>query len=391
MKKPILRLLLCVFITLLALGLRSYAAIHLNVDYDEPVYLGAALRYSNFIRDGQYTLLAWDEKVYEHPALYKIVYSTALLSQPRLEKLYDKDLTRLTPIASAPARDWNMVGRWVSVFFGTAAVTVLTLVNPLAGLLLGIHSLSIKYTSEVYLEALPLLTSLLSLLAYQRWFSQVRENLVSPKKGIIWLALSAFFLGMTAAGKYIYCVVGLAITIHFLIAIARKQIPARYLTLLIGWGVVAIAMFFVFDPYLWPHPTSRLIKTLTFHYRYQESEFVQNFHYPFWQPFRWLSNFFAYYNPNPASAFPFQMDPVIFVLALIGLPRLLQRRPIFFIWLITGIVILLVWSTKWPQYTLIVIIPFCVAAAEGMFTILSLLRKTWRVQKTGSGGVPGGY
>jgi hypothetical protein len=143
----------------LAAGLRLFAAGRLAVDYDEPVYLRDAVDYARFMRTGDFKMLAWSETTYEHPPLYKILYGVVLLAQQPLDRLPDKDLPRLAPIASAAAGPWNIAARQLSVVWGALAVLALALVSPLAGLFLGIDTLSVKYTSEVYLEALPLFTS----------------------------------------------------------------------------------------------------------------------------------------------------------------------------------------------------------------------------------------
>jgi hypothetical protein len=92
--------------------------------------------------------------------------------------------------------------------WGTLAVLALAVINPLAGFFLGIDTLSVKYTSEVYLEALPLLTSLLCGLTYVRWVDRAHEPRTSGQPPVLWLIPSALFLGMTAASKYVYGVVG---------------------------------------------------------------------------------------------------------------------------------------------------------------------------------------
>ena len=134
--------------------------------------------------------------------------------------------------------------------------------------------------------------------------------------------LSAVFLGMTAAGKYVHAVVGIAILFHFLLAVLRKELPRRLLLHMLGWGALSLVMFFVFDPYLWPHPIARLMKSVLFHQDFQDSRLVQMYSYPFWQPLRWLSAFSSYYDLGPASAFLVNIDTFIFVAAIVGLPRL---------------------------------------------------------------------
>jgi hypothetical protein len=368
-------LIIILLIGLFAGFVRVYAAQRLDVDYDEPVYLGAAVEYANDIRQGEYNMLAWSENTFEHPALYKILYGVALLTQRPLEKFHISDLPRLAPIRSTEAREWAMSGRYLSAFLAGLAALALAAINPVGGLLLAINSLGVKYTSQVYLEALPLLTSLLSALAYLRWFRLVSRDRDYGFRSLIWLAASAIFLGMTAAGKYVYCVVGFAIVLHTAIAILQKQIPGRLAFHLLGWGVLSILMFFVFDPYLWPHPFSRLMKTLVFHVGFQESNIVKAYHYPWYQPLQWLWAFSALNELRPPTAFLFRIDQVLCILAIIGLPRLFRRNRFFFYWLVIGLLFLLIWTTKWPQYTLIILVPYCVSASDGVYTIVDWTRQ----------------
>ena len=191
MPKRTFYFLAVILVTLLALGVRLYAATRLDVDYDEPVYLRAAVSYADSMRAGDFKMLAWSEDTYEHPALYKILYGVVLLTQQPLGRLPEKDLPRLAPIATTAAGRWNIALRQLSVFLGTLAVLALALLNPLAGFFLAASTLSVKYTSEVYLEALPLLSSLLCALAYRRWFDSVSREPASARKQVLWLGLSA--------------------------------------------------------------------------------------------------------------------------------------------------------------------------------------------------------
>jgi hypothetical protein len=355
---------------LLAFGVRMYAANRLDVDFDEPVYLGAGNEYANAIRTGKYKLIAHIRHTFEHPALYKLLYGVALLTERPVEKFHESDLPRLAPIATVEAREWALTGRYVSVFLGTLAVATLAFLNPLAGFFLAIFTFSVKYTSEVYLEALPLLTSLLCVFAYLRWFESVHQKTFMSNSDVLWLSLSAVFLGMTAASKYVYSVAGITIAVHFLIALLQGQIPRRTFIFFIGWVCLSIFMFFVFNPYLWRHPWSRLLQTIAFHIKFQDSNIVMAYNYPFWQPLRWLSGLGIEQKAlGSASAFIFRLDTFIFIFALIGLPRLFQQKRFYFYWLMIGLFFLLLWSTKWPQYVLIILVPFSIAAAEGVATV----------------------
>lgn len=373
-----LLILAVIAITLLAVLVRVYATENLYIDYDEPIYLKASLEYTNYIRHGQANWLIWSKTNFEHPSFYKIIYGVVLLGQAPLEKLYDKDFVDPTPIMSSPAKEWGMAGRRVSLVFGSLAVLVLSIVNPLAGFFLAINSLSVKYTSQFYLEALPLLTSLLAVIGYWLFYTTAERFPEKKKKMFLWLGLSAMFLGITAASKYIYCAAGIAIGIHWIIATIRRKLPGKYLFYLLGWGVLSILAFYVFNPFLWPHPISRLLETLRYHMAYPNSENVKEYAYPIWQPFYWLFNPFQHFDPRTSSAFIFYLDPIIAILAIIGLPRTFLKKNIYFIWLIVGMIVLLMWGTKWPQYVLIVLAPFCMAASQGLATIYELLKLIWK-------------
>jgi hypothetical protein len=367
-----------IVILALGVGLRFFAANHMNIDHDETTYLTTSNIYTNYIRNRQLNLIAWETKNYEHPPLSKIFFGIALLVEDPLDEVLKTDLIDGEKIKEQQAWEYAMDARYVSVGFGSLAVLVLSIINPLAGLFLAVNTLGIKYTSEVYLEALPMLASLVAVLAYTKFYFNYLQKPQNRKKAWLWLAVSAIFLGITAASKYIYCVAGLAIGLHWIISVIRKKIPARSLFVLLGWGVFSIFMFFVFDPYLWVHTFERLGKTLSYHLRFQSSAFVASANYPFWQPLAWLFSPFAGYRPlhDPYSydAILFSIDTLIFVLALIGLPRTFKRHQVFFIWILIGLAMLFIWSTKWAQYPLIILAPWCFSAAQGVFTLIDLFK-----------------
>lgn len=365
-----------VLIFCLAFGLRTYAAFHLNIDHDETTYLIASNQYTNFIRNGQLNWLAWNHTNYEHPSLNKIVYGFALLTQAPLEKVLQSDLIDMAPVGEQQAVEYAMAARFVSVGFGSLAVLLLSILNPLAGFFLAVDTLGIKYTSEVYLEAMPMLFSLLSVIAYARFYAIFTKKPEDRKKANRWLLLSAVSLGITAACKYIYCVAGLAIALHWIIAVIGKKIPAKSILTLLGWGVLSVGFFFLFDPFLWVHTFERLGETLSYHMRFQVSKHVQSANYPFWQPINWLFSPFRTYSPvhdpQPNDAFLFSLDTLIFFLALIGLPRTYKRQPVFLIWLVVAMITLFLWGSKWAQYPCIILAPWCFSAAQGALTLVDL-------------------
>ena len=372
-------------ITLLAFGLRYYASERINIDDDETTYLISSLKYTNYIRSGQYTWLAWNTTNYEHPSLYKIIYGIALLPEPSLEKIYQSDFVDETPVLQAGAVEYGLADRRVSAVFGSLAVLALSIMNPLAGLFLAVNTLAIKYTSEVYLEALPMLASLLAVIAYGIYYRSARDPDANKKKMFLWLAASGIFLGVTAASKYVYCIAGLAILLHWLIAVIRKEIPAKHLLYVLGWGVLSLLLFFICDPYLWPHPVSRLLQSINYHLRFKNSLHVAKAGYPFWQPIVWLFNPFGHYQVQSRTGFLLQIDPLIFLLSVLGMPRTFKRSQVFFVWFWVGLVFLFLWTTKWPQYTLVILAPYCVAAANGVLGSYDFIKQKVLHRKRSAG------
>ncbi|MBP1694399.1 MAG: two component regulator propeller domain protein, partial [Chloroflexi bacterium] len=148
-------------VVLIALVLRMWAAFQLPLDYDEPVYLQNAFDYAHFIQAGDLKAIIEYNGTPEHPPLTRLLYS----------------LTILPFGAQAGWSEALTFARLVSVIFGTLAVWVLALVDPLAGGLFAIQTYAVKYTSQAYLEAVPLFASLAALFALRfskvgrdRWF-----------------------------------------------------------------------------------------------------------------------------------------------------------------------------------------------------------------------------
>jgi hypothetical protein len=374
LSKTMRLVILALCITLLAVGVRLYAAQGLDIDYDEPVYLKAAIEYAGYIRSGDFKMLAWSETNYEHPVLYKILYSLVILPEPQLQRLNKADFMSLTPMRDAPAVEYGMAGRYLSIFFGTLTIAILALLNPIAAVFLSLTTISVKYTSMLYLEALPLLTSFLSVLCYLGFYRYCQQQPTSTMKKMMFLGFSALFLGITAASKFIYCAAGIAIVAHALLSVFRKQLPKDDFLFLAGWGFLSLIVFFIGNPYLWPHPYTRLMKILTFHLDYPSTQSVANTAYPFWQPVRWLLNPLAFFDPRPRSAFIINIDPLIFIFALLGMYRSYKKQLMYFIWFMVGFIVLLLWGTKWPQYVLIILVPYSVIASQGLLTCYELAR-----------------
>ena len=374
MKKylPLLRILAILLAVLLAWNLRSYALTSLPVDYDEDDYLRAAQEYAIVFRSGDLTGLTQFNYRPEHPPLSKIIYGLSILPASETPLLPDRP-TSAGPDQTLP-RDQLRNARTAGAVLGTLTTLLVALLNPLAGFFLAIHSWTVKYTAQVMLEALPALTSLLAVLAYRR---AVPRNSISRFK-YLWLALSALFLGLTAASKYIYCLVGVAILIDWFLA--NQETVKRgnrttgklenWLTIF-SWGFLSILVFLAANPYLWPDPLSRLAGSVFYHARYSTGAAeVASANFPLWQPFNWLGMSV----PWSQQAFRVLLDPFITLLAAFGLARLWKKERVYVLWLATAILFLLAWPTKWPQYLLVLTVPLSLAAAEGAISLLETIR-----------------
>ena len=120
-------------------------------------------------------------------------------------------------------------------------------------------------------------------------------------------------LGLTAASKYLYCTVGIAVLAHWL----DTSFPKRKVTLktLLRWllpplvfSLIALAVFFAADPYLWPDPVNRLKDSILFHSAYAQSGEVSNAALPFYQPLAYLLQSVPWH----PGVFKFNLELVVF-------------------------------------------------------------------------------
>jgi hypothetical protein len=357
------RYLAALLIALLALILRWRAVVMLPVDYDEPIYMDAAARYAAAIRARDWNQVPSIRHTIEHPAVVKVVYALGILIWPSGGGEALASPERAGPLDSATALvqssdQYVPVGRAISLLLGVLQVALLALWSPVAGLFLAIHTTAIKYTSQACLEALPSFASLLSVTAYVRCARQQK-----PVSG--WLALSAVAIGVTAASKYTYLVAALAV-IPLIAWHTRTRLWV--LTLFLA---IALFTFFLLDIELWADPFGRLRDSLLFHPAFSQSLPVQQMNLPWWQPLQYLSRALPWH----PGVFVVGWDTAIFVLAVLGFAFLARRRPVAALWLAVGIVALLAWPTKWPQYTLIVLAPLCLSAGMAVSAAGQWLRQ----------------
>jgi ABC-type sugar transport system permease subunit len=375
MKKSIRTLLYFLAVALVvvfAFGLRIHAANTLPIDYDEDDYLRAGQEFAHLMRNSDWRGFLDTNYRISHPPLTKIFIGLSILSAP------EKPLIPDVPSSADPNKylpgDLVRPARRLNTIFGTLTVVLLATVNPLAGLFLAVHTFTIKYVSQIMLEAFPALTSFLTALAYLQW---KKGNEIGFNG---WLFLSGLFLGLTAASKYLYCVVGIAILVDWYLDTGKNGSFKVFLRNTAIWALLAFIFFFVFDPYLWPDPIGRLKQSVFFHAGYANGAVeVQNAAYPVWQPFFWL--FFSPYWWQE-GVFPFPFDLFITIFALAGLNRLWKRERLYVLWLGVALIFLLFWPTKWPQYVVALTVPLSMAAAEGAAGTWQEFLAWWRRPKS---------
>lgn len=348
----LLKILAVLIVTGIAWALRDRAVNKLPVDYDEDDYLRAAQQFTQLIRTGNWKDFQETNYRQEHPPLAKILFGFSLLSQPEAPLIPDRP-TSAEPDKFLP-HELLLAARRVGETLGTITVLLTAVVDPIAGLLLAFHAFTIKYDSQVMLEALPALTSLITVIAYLE--SKRRKH------RILWLLVSALFLGLTAASKYLYCLVAIAILIDWYLEARQSGSWRRFFGNVLLWGVISLVVFFLADPYLWPDPIVRLKESVLYHAGYSTGAGeVAQANFPFWQPFVWLNTSPYYWHQG---VFVFAPDILITILAGFGLSRLWKKERVYVLWLGIAIIFLLLWPTKWPQYLLILTVPLSLSAAQ---------------------------
>ncbi len=375
-----LRIIAVILVVMLAWTLRWRAVTMLPVDYDEDDYLKAAQEYATLIQAGDWAGFMDANYRPEHPALIKIAYGLAIAGDPVVPTIPDR-ATSADPDQTLP-RPHLTHARTLGAIFGTLTVLAVSLLNPLGGLILAIHSWTIKYDSQVMLESLPALTSLMAVMLYVLYRQKGRTpssdgRTPSAPTFSLLLAVSAIFFGLTVASKYVYGIVGIAILADWFIPDQQNSHPFAFARVrsMVLWGLLAVLVFFLADPYLWPDPVNRLKDSLLYHITYSTSSAdVERANYPIWQQFVWLSMNV----PWSQEAFKVLLDPFIFILGIAGFWGLRKEKRIYLLWLGLGLLFLLIWRTKWPQYLLMITVPLSLAAAEGGKVIVQTLWQGWK-------------
>jgi hypothetical protein len=316
-----------------ALLLRWHAALTFPGEGDEGIYSRVAAHYAQAIHAGNLTEIATYDHAMGHPIFYELAYAVGLLIRNSL---------------GIPLSDL-MTLRALSTGLGTLHVGLMTFINPIAGWFLATQTTQIKFTSLVYLEALPALASTIAVIGYERFRRTADQR---------WFYLSAIALGATGASKFIYVNAGLAIFL-FLFWEQRRQ-PKTILL----YVIIAGATFFALDPYLWSDPVGRLSEMLSFHAANTQGEYVKYVNRPWWYLFASLvesAKLYTYEQTFPPP-FYFVPDAIIFVLGILGISSLGRRGKIYVAWPGFGVLFMAFYPVKWEQYAMIIVTPMCWSA-----------------------------
>ncbi|MBN2258224.1 MAG: sugar ABC transporter permease [Anaerolineaceae bacterium] len=362
----VIRILLPILTAALAFGLGWRALTLMPVDYDEDDYTRAGQIYADGFRVGDWSVAIRENYREEHPPLAKLFYGAVFSTLDPIPAIPER------PTSASPDnnlnRDYLQAGRLSSVILNVLQILLLGLANPLAALLLAVSTWQLKYTSQVMLEALPALTSTLVALSYLKSRGKIRG----------WLVASAVFLGLTAASKYLYCTVGIAVLVHWLYSTfpsgkLQGKAILRWLLPPLIYALIALAVFFAANPFLWPDPINRLRDSLLFHSTYAQSSEVEATGFPFYQPLAYLMQSVPWH----PGVFKINLELVVFLLALAGIKSTALRKPFILLWFFISLGFLLIWPTKWPQYLLILLAPLAWMAGEGIKTTIWQPLVTW--------------
>lgn len=339
------RILLIAAIVLLGGVLRLRGSFITVGEWDEDDYLVPAAEYHRaIIIDGQPQQVIDIQRNYEHPPLVKILYGLTIDSREIDD--FPTELFRGQRADLPPNSERN--ARLQSVLAGTLTVLAVAVVNPLAGFILAINSIHQHYTSVAYLDGLPVLLTAMMGMLYERAHTVGRA---------FWLSAACF--GLAVACKYPFGLIGFIVIAH---ALSFRRFKLQHMVV---WGMVAVVVFFVFNPYLWHDPINRLEQQLTYH-----DEYKTGHHAKFYKPFQQFADAQHYMHDNNAEyIYPPVVDIPFLIASFIGVWFLLKQRSVWGWWWVGGFAFLMLWPTQWMQHNLTVSVPYAFSVALGLQAI----------------------
>jgi ABC-type sugar transport system permease subunit len=366
-----LRVGLATAIFIVSLLVRLRAADYLPPDYDEDDYLYGGQLYARYIAVGDIASIVNEHYNYEHPPMTKLIYGAVLYFTQGPDSY--RELVQIpdgNKLPNAPGiGDKIKPLRNFSATIGALTAGVVALYNPLAGILIGLNSWHIKYTSQVMLEAIPCLFAALTLLLLLR----------SKRTGDKLWWISAIFFGLCAASKFPYAAAGFAILIWML---WRDRKSWRKILVWIG---LALLVFYLTDPALWLDPIGRLQAALTFHANYAAGSQVESAGFGWTQPVIWLLVAVPWLPQDHPETFPLLMDGLFTVFGLLAVWRMFKtnwQNRLIVLWFALNLLFLLFWPTKWPQYILALTVPISLMASRWLTDTGVNLWRGWRTWRT---------
>jgi hypothetical protein len=361
---PIAAVLIGVLAVVAATWVRQRAVEQLGPDYDEYAYIPAGFRYAERMVPGRWSELSEVTDNPEHPALVKLAYGLVLKETGAREPEWDR-VPQGQPL-QPDARPAFTATRTLSAASGVLQVLLEALVSPLGALWLAFDTYHAKYTAQAYVEGIPGLFAMLAVLLFERALRQREpQGLVpsAPTLSPLPLLGAALMLGLAAAGKYPY---GVVIGLTFLPFLVRRGHDRPWL--LAGVGALVVLAFLAANPYLWTDTIDRAWNSIAFHFKYTQTEHVKRSGLPWWYQLYYLTRSTPVrWHPG---VFPFGwLDALLLPAAALGVPYALRHRPVWLAWAVVGLLFLLVWPTKWPQYTLLARPPLTVLAGLGLVAV----------------------
>lgn len=351
-----------------AAWVRAGAVNRLPPDYDEYDYVRLGFRYAERMAPGRWGEIPLVVENAEHPPLVKVLNGVALRASGAAEPDWKAiEVGKPMPPGARPA---YLATRSISAVAGVLQVGLTALASPLGGLWLAFDTYHVKFTSQAYLEGFAGLFALLAVLLFERSLRGRGPDGLLPSVAApapLPLLLSAAALALATASKYPFGLVAGLTILPFLLHRTSGRPGLRLAFVLVG-----LVVFVAADPYLWVDPVGRIWGSVTYHFGYAVGDNVTKAGLPWWQPLFWLTRS-APDRWHP-GVFPIAfLDRAILVVALLSAPAAIRRRPLVAAWAAVGLVFLLVWPTKWPQYTVMIRPALAICAGLGLSALAGLV------------------
>jgi len=306
-----------------ALLVRIPAITSLPIDWDEPIYMDAALAMSDGVRAGDWAAVLDPTLNREHPGLVKGLYGLGFFGLGP-----DPDLVERLAVV-----------RGLSLLAGLGMVLLAVQVHPAAGIAVAVHTLHAKYTCEGYLDAWPALW--MSMAMMLGWRNRHEFRL----RGIVLVGLC---WGAAIAGKWIHGVPGIVLIV--VLPGWRSRVSLAVVALLSAWAL---------DPTMWLDPLGRFMEMAQFHQTYSATVPDSSALTP------WITlagGGPAVWHPD---VFPVTVDGALLVFGLMGLGAGLRSPWGRFLaaWFVIPMAVLMLWETRWPQHLMVLLMPLCMAIA----------------------------